>query len=426
MRTGAVWGALTATPGSAYVLAPGADSTLAALKRGFSVSLWTILAAGVLVSCLVAALTPGDPFDMQSFRMVRDALDQGALSVYASFAHRGIVRWPYPPAFFPWIWIAGRIAALGGPGFGFMIRVPSILADAGIAWIVQDWLGRTGRDHRERLLAAALVSAGPSFIVIAGYHGQFDAVAILPGVLAVSLWSRADSPHRALTAGMLIGLGGALKTVPLLLVLALLPTARTRREAVLLLAAAALPVLVSLAPFAIAGSLPPAHVFSYHGLPGVGDLSLVAQPNLAQLALGIGNPGASPLTEWLIRHGTILVVAGLLIVAGVGLRSRAGAPQMATILWLAVYVLGINFFFQYLIWGLPFFVMAGYLRSVSAAQLTLIVPSLLFYLRPWHQAGLAVVYDVLMIGLWAIALVTFLILSWRLIGQRPRVAMVLR
>jgi len=98
---------------------------------------------------------------------------------------------------------------------------------------------------------------------------------------------------------------------------------------------------------------------------------------------------------------------------------------MATILWLAVYVLGINFFFQYLIWGLPFFVMAGYLRSVSAAQLTLIVPSLLFYLRPWHQAGLAIVYDVLMIGLWAIALVTFLILGWRLIGQRPRVAMVL-
>ena len=89
-------------------------------------------------------------------------------------------------------------------------------------------------------------------------------------------------------------------------------------------------------------------MFSYRGLPGVGDLSLVAQPNLAQLALGIGNPGASPLTEWLMRHGTILVAAGLLIVAAVGLRSRAGAPQMATILWLAVYALGVNFFFQYL------------------------------------------------------------------------------
>ncbi len=150
-----------------------------------------------------------------------------------------------------------------------MIRVPSILADAAIAWIVQEWLERTGRSHQERLLAAGLISLGPAFITIAGYHGQFDAVAILPGALAVSLWSSDDSPHRALTAGLLIGLGGALKTVPLLLVLALLPTARSRREALTLLLAPALPVVLSLAPFAIAGTLPRPTCSAIAACPGL-------------------------------------------------------------------------------------------------------------------------------------------------------------
>ncbi len=108
----------------------------------FRLHLWAILALGVVVSGVLAALTKGDPFDMESFRLVRDALNHSAFGVYSDFAHRGITRWPYPPAYFPWIWAAGQIAAHHGPSFEFMLRVPVILADAAIAWIVQDWLGR--------------------------------------------------------------------------------------------------------------------------------------------------------------------------------------------------------------------------------------------------------------------------------------------
>jgi hypothetical protein len=388
------------------------------LERRFRLSLWGILALGVLVSAVTAALTRGDPFDMESFRLVRDAMNRGALNVYAHFAHLGIVRWPYPPAFFPWIWASGRVAALGGPDFQFMLRVPTILADAAIAWVVQDWLGRSGRSPRERLLAAALVSLGPSFVVIAGYHGQFDAVAILPGVLAISLWMRLESPWRALAVGLLIGLGGALKTVPLLLVLAVLPSVRSRREAVLLLLATATPVVASFVPFALAGTLPTAHALSYRGLPGVGDLSLTAQPNLAELALGTGNPSASPLTRFLFNHGNLLVAGGLLLVVIVGARTRAPATQMAALLWLAVYAFGVNFFFQYLVWGLPFFLMAGYVRAVLVAQLVLIVPTLLFYLRPWHHVSLSVLYAIVMIGLWALTTGAFFALGRQLIRRR--------
>jgi len=147
------------------------------------------------------------------------------------------------------------------PSLEFTIRLAPIAANLGIAFVVQDFLGQRGAERSTRLAGAALVAPGPSFLVVSGYHGQFDAVAFLPAVLALTLWER-DLPRRALWAGLLIGLGGALKTVPLLLLVALLPSVRTRREAAVLVGAAALPVLAALAPFAIAGTLPDSRVRS--------------------------------------------------------------------------------------------------------------------------------------------------------------------
>ncbi len=171
------------------------------MERRFAVWLWAIIALGVLLSGVIAALTQGDPYDMESLRLVREALDQGALNVYTFFSHHGVFRWPYPPGFFPWVYASGLVASHGGPSFEFMIRVPTILADAAIAWLVQDFLRWSGRNEATRLAAAALVSLGPSFVVIAGYHGQIDALAILPGVLAVSSGPGAKTPPGQLPPG---------------------------------------------------------------------------------------------------------------------------------------------------------------------------------------------------------------------------------
>jgi hypothetical protein len=191
---------------------------------------------------------------------------------------------------------------------------------------------------------------------------------------------------------------------------------------VTLLVAAAVPLLVAFAPYALAGALPSTHVLSYHGYPGVGDLSLAAQPDLAVQAVGVRLQRFSSLTVWLINHGRWIAAAGVLAVAAVGARARASAPQMATLLWLAIYAFGVNFFFQYLVWGLPFFLMAGYLRSVLIAQLVLIVPTLLFYLGPWHHMSLAVIYGAVMIGMWVVAVCAFFLQGRRLVAQPPTTA----
>lgn len=366
---------------------------------GFDTRLWAILAAGVLVAGVLAAVTRGEAYDMESYRLVRDALDHAPLHVYTDFEARGIIRWPYPPGFFPLIDLAGRLDGLAS--FDFLIRVPSILATAAIAWLVQDFLGRRGADPRTRLAAAALVSLGPAFLLTAGVHGQFDAVAILPGVAAVAVWERMDGPARAVVAGVLLGAGGAVKTYPLLLVLALLPSVRSRREAGVLLAATAAPLLVAFAPFALEGTLPERKIFEYRGLPGVGGLSLLVQPNVATGVLGMGAVPLNPLSTFLVEHGGVVVAAALLAVAAVGARSRAGALEMSVLLWLAVYAFGVNFFFQYLVWGLPFFLMAGYLREVAVAQLWLLGPAAVYYLRPWDETLVATAYTAAMLAAYA-------------------------
>ncbi len=236
---------------------------MAPARRSFAWRLGAILALGGFAGVLIALLSPGgDEFDMSSFRQVLSALGQhGPLGVYDALPHVGDVRWPYPPVYFPWVYASGVLASHGGPSLELTIRLAPIAANLGIAFVVQDFLGRRGAERSTRLAGAALVAPGPSFLVVSGYHGQFDAVAFLPAVLALTLWER-DLPRRALWAGLLIGLGGALKTVPLLLLVALLPSVRTRREAAVLVGAAALPVLAALAPFAIAGTLPDSRVRS--------------------------------------------------------------------------------------------------------------------------------------------------------------------
>src|SRR3712207_1723439 len=118
---------------------------------------------------------------------------------------------------------------------------------------MQDFLRRRGATERTRLAAVALVALGPSFWIVSGYHGHIDSLAILSAVLIVWLWDRwPPGMRRALTCGGLVGLGIATKVVPGLVLVALLPWVRSRREALALVAPAALIPLVAFVPFLVA------------------------------------------------------------------------------------------------------------------------------------------------------------------------------
>jgi uncharacterized membrane protein len=369
-------------------------------------ALWLIIGLGTVARVVLAFTTAGLPFDIESLAAVNEGLQHNALHVYGTvngglFAGEfELLHWPYPPGLFPWIRVASGISVTLGIPLQDVFQLLPIAADAAIAWLVQDHLGRHGASARTRLAAAAVVAFGPSFLLVSGYQGQIDSVAILPAVAALRVWDGSPSARRALWAGLLIGVGASVKTVPLLMVVALLPTSRSPREAATVVAAAVAVPLVALAPFLIADWDAVAHALRYAGGPGLGGVSLLAQPEAAR-AYVLNTPlELNDAASALYHHGAAFVAAIVAAVSAFVLRHRPSALEAAVLLWLAIYALAPGFALQYVVWGLPFFIMAGHLRKVALMQALLLPASLILYMRPWESGAIATGFVAIMALAW--------------------------
>lgn len=356
-----------------------------------------MIGAGLLARLIVAALAGTDTDDLHSFDIVRTAVREDPLHLYEDVPD---LRWPYPPGYLPVVAAFAGIASATGIDFLHLLRLGPIAADVGIALLVQHLLGMRGADERTRLAGAALVMLGPVFFGVSAYQGQIDSVAILPALAAFVVWQR-GGPSRALGAGLLIGLGGSVKTVPLLMLLALAPSVRSPRELVTLVTAAAAVPLAMLAPFL---AVDPGAVYdhlTYRGFPGLGGLSLVVQPDYVLFwQAGHAAPSGAG-TDFLLDYGGVVAAAGLIAAAAVLARFRPEPLDAAVIVWFAVWLLGVNFFIQYLVWGLPFLLARGELRRALAIQLLAAPALLLLYVDVSEEWLLWALYTTPMIALWA-------------------------
>jgi hypothetical protein len=370
-----------------------------------------VFGVGIVTRLVLAFAFFGD-VDVGSQLLVDEALDRDLLDVYATVNAAGYL-WPYPPVYFLWLELASGISAVTGLAFHGVVQLLPIAADAGIAAMIYIYLGWRGAGERGRLAGAALVMLGPCFIAISGYHGQIDSVAILPAVLALMVWERRAHSIRGVESGVLIGLGAAIKWSPLLVALALAPSARSTREAVrLFLAAVAVPVAFLL-PFFISEPDAVAELRSYSGFAGLGGLNLVLDPGLASewMTGNVESQQLDGISLFLTDNAGLLVGIALIALAAFMLRHRPAPIEAAVLVWLTVYTFLPNFFLHYLVWGLPFFIMAGYLKETAILQLVLIPAILIVYLIPWPSDQIAIIYVPIMIGVWAFfaaALVTLL------------------
>jgi hypothetical protein len=384
--------------------------------------LWILIGAGTVGRLIWAFASYGHYFDIESYLIVDNAVIHDPLHFYSQVTFvvgDGIeqFRWPYPPLFVSWILAAGGLDGPTGLPFHGLIQLPSILADAAIALLVYGFLRLRGAPERSCLIGAGLVAFGPPFAVISGYHGQIDSLAILPAVAALYVWELRPS-RRALTAGLLIGIGAAVKTVPLLMLLALVPAARDRREAaVLVTAALAVPALL-LAPFLIADPNGASAVIDYSGAPGLGGLSLVIQPNLAADWLTVDRLHLTSASQWLVDLNGIPVMAALAATGLFLLRYRPSPIDAAVLVWLVVYAFSPNLFLQYAIWGLPFLLAAGYLRTTFVVEAWLVIPFVLTYATIWESRDIALIYSPMVIALWAASLAGAVLLARRMVAGR--------
>jgi len=356
-----------------------------------------------VVRVVLAFTTDGQPYDIEFLRDLRAGLGDAPIDVYAILmGPDDAVRWPYPSGFFPFAALAGAAADVTGLAYTSLVRLPAILADAAIAWVVQDALGRRGFGDRERLAATALVALGPSFAAISGYHGQIDSLAILPAVIAVAIWDRAPADRRALYGGLLIGAGACVKTTPIVMLLALLPAVRSWREAATLVGAAVAVPVAAMAPFLLSTPGDVREALQYKGFPGTSGLSILLQPELGEQLTRLVQPNG--VVDFIYDRGQVIVVLALVAVAAsTARRFPDWAPaERASLLWLTFYIVTPVFFFQYLVWGLPFLILAGRLREAAAVQAFALVPTVLFYRAPWESDVVPVLYAATMLALWGL------------------------
>jgi uncharacterized membrane protein len=287
-----------------------------------------------------------------------------------------------------------------------------VAADIVLAWLVARELARRGASTGIQAIAAAVIAFGPSFVVSSGIEGQIDAVAILPAFAAVLVWERADSERRALIAGLLIGAGAAVKTVPILVLLALLPTAVSRREMLRVsVCALGVPALLLL-PFLLADASGTFEALRYGGFPGAGGIGLVLQPGLARHYLG--DYDLSSANTALQSFGWVMTAIGVAVAAVAAFRARLPAMPASALIWLAVYATGVNWYPQYLAWGVPFLLVDGLTVPVAAAEIALLPTLLVAYrsrlpaaLVPDGDLGVAI-YVAVMDALWIAAAIGFL------------------
>lgn len=345
-----------------------------ALSRRQRVALVALLVVGTGVRVWISLTNYGVVYDTDTASIVAHLLATHPLHAYSS------VRYPYPAGYLPVLLGSHAVSTLTGVPFWKLWKLPATIGDAGLALALVWGLGRRGCSASLRLGAAAAVALGPIFVIVSGYHGQLDPVAILPALVAVVLWE-AGGARRAWSAGILIGLGAAIKTVPFFVVLALLPTARSRREAAIAVGCAVAVPLLTLLPFLIDNFGPTWKSLTFnHGVGGLGGLSVLVQPSLVHGWLVGPLPHLSSATLFFTAKQNLMVGVAVLLAAGVACRRRLDAVDGAVLIWLGVYIANFNWAYQYFVWGLPFFLLAGWLRQAVLLQLLLIVPAVEMYL----------------------------------------------
>ena len=152
-----------------------------------------VLALGLALRFILLYLLPGSGFDadLVSFRFWADDLARNGLS---GFYQRDFFH-DYTPGYMYVLWLVGTVGRAAG-GIGDLIKIPPILADLGLGYLVWSMIRELGGRERLALLGAGVVMLNPIFWFDNVVWGQVDSVGVLFLLLGVrSLWR--DQPERA-------------------------------------------------------------------------------------------------------------------------------------------------------------------------------------------------------------------------------------
>jgi glycosyl transferase family 87 len=294
--------------------------------------------------------------------LLSDRLVADVLRYHKLAAHVLDVSWnpylasrlyPYPPV---WVWVeagAEWLARHTSVPFPLAIKAPVVLADALIAALLA-WPASSAPAPAR--MAGWVYAFHPVALLVTGFHGQFDSVALLLLLFALR-WrgaGRLDCSALALSAAV------AIKSFPILVlpfVLLSVPGGRARaRYAALVI----VPVLCLLAPFAVADAHALSReLFAYGGIPDFGWIGAWR----AVRSVVTGRVARASAEEWgplllLSKVAFLAAAAGLwLACAARRLRCSPEAGALAVLLGFEVFYGAVSA--QYLLWPVPLAVLLG-------------------------------------------------------------------
>jgi hypothetical protein len=314
-----------------------------------------LLIAGIARLAPALWLPVGASYDIESYRLVTDALLSGR-EVYTSV----LGRHPYLPF---QMYIMGGMASLAtatGLPYVAAIKLPAVLADVALTGLIYAVAARSAT-RPWAAYAALLYALNPISILVTAYHGQFEAVTLLLLALAWLAWD-VGRPGRSAVA---LGFAILNKTWPVVLLPALFIRLRGwRARAGYVLIALGVPVLfvVAYLAFFAADPLPMLRrALTHRGVAGYWGPGAVLNP-AAQLY-----PGLQPLVDASLSLRNWLLAAAVLF--GTWWTRRESLLDAFLTTLLAIFAVTVGFGIQWLVWPVPFALLAGEYRWVKAYSL---------------------------------------------------------
>ncbi|HEX9043732.1 MAG TPA: hypothetical protein VF802_01780, partial [Candidatus Limnocylindrales bacterium] len=169
--------------------APAGPST----TRGPLGAILPLLALGLALRLIILYALPGSGFgvDLAAFRFwAADLAQHGPFGFY----DRGFFA-DYTPGYLYLLWLVGLLGQAVG-GIGDLIKLPAILADLAVAWLIADLALELGATRGRALAAAALFLFFPISWFDSVVWGQVDSVGIVFLLLGLrAIWR--DRPYEA-------------------------------------------------------------------------------------------------------------------------------------------------------------------------------------------------------------------------------------
>ena len=252
--------------------------------------------------------------------------------------------YPYPPV---WIWIEAAsewISRGTGLPFPLLVKLPVLAAEIAIVVLLARWGAERGGAAR---WAPWLYALHPVAILVSGFHGQFDSLALLMLLLAI----RASARGRHHAAALALAAGIAIKSFPVLALPLLVLRVDGARARARFTALALGPVALLLIPFVLddAGAVG-RELFGYGGVADFGWIGVWRGVRW----LSEGTLGRAEARHWglLIPAAKVLFVAAYLAIV---VRMRAAGDVVAPVLAVLVAFQALYgaLSAQYLLWVVP-------------------------------------------------------------------------